>query len=537
MWICWKTSCNYNYFIKWGIVPPVMYKLITIALICGLQSTWAASTNLANIFPKVENVKYVNLADTVSVGKLLFTKCLVNDPSKIFFRNVECAAIDVPEDYDKPEGKKISIFIIRLKAIGKSVTDDPLVLIQGGPGAAASETFIIPGMGFDKVLQQRDIFLIDQRGTGKSNKLQCDSLEDPSQSLTDDLTEIRKLTQACFDDLAKDNDLTLYTTSVAIKDYEQVRTALGYQHWNVYGVSYGTRVALHYLRQYPNSIRTLMLDGVVYPELNLGPDIAHQSQRALDQLIQRCLQAPDCDKAFPNFDEGVESLLNRLEQTPLVFEMENFTSGSKETIEFSKSYLVILIRLALYNDASTAILPLLLYEAYANNNFSPLARNASEIMQSVGGALSIGMHNSVVCTEDIPFIDGDYLEKDKEKLEKTYMGTAVIDLLKLTCEIWPSGKIDSNFKEPLKSGKPVLLMSGSADPITPPEYAQHVETSLTNSTHLVVSGHGHGVARVGCMSTLIAQFIDTQAPAELDPSCLNKQLPDPFFIDFNGPAP
>lgn len=491
----------------------------------------AAATEIPKSWPQFDNVVYTNADVSTRVGHISFTECRISDSSGIRHRNLECGWLEVPEDFRHPNGKKITLFIGRLKAAGSKAETDPLILIEGGPGGAPSESFIFPGRGFDKIQQQRDIYLIDQRGTGKSNPLRCPMLTEFSFDYSAE--KIQELARQCVAQLSGNPEF--YTTSVAVKDLDRVREALGYRQWNIYGVSYGSRVALHYLRRFPAATRAIILDGVVYPALNLGPDIALQSQRALRQLIERCAESEECRQQYPDLEEGVKQLFTQLKRNPLTVEVNNFSTGRKQTMEFTEFHLVAVVRFALYSPASAAILPVMLHEAYANNNFEPLARNAMEYSSALESTISIGMHNSVVCTEDIPFVDKKAL--NKSALRDTYMGTEAVDSMLAMCDVWPRGILDEDFKSPVVSDKPVLLLSGGADPITPPEYAEKAAQKLSNSMHIVVPGHGHGISYLGCMPILMAKFIKNASLDDLQNDCLEKQEPDPFFIDFNGPAP
>lgn len=514
----WKLACFKRFFIFPFFLLSVFF---TVSVTSEVPAPW----------PQFENVVYTNSGVSTQVGRVPFTECRVSDPSGTRHRNLECGWFEVPEDYSDPEGKKITLFIGRLKAAGNKAEEDPLILIEGGPGGAPSESFIFPGRGFDKIQQQRDIYLIDQRGTGKSNPLRCPTLTEFAFDFS--VEKIRELAQECLAQLP--GDPQFYTTSVAVRDLDRIREALGYDQWNIYGVSYGSRVAQHYLRRFPEATRAVILDGVVYPSLNLGPDIALQSQRALRQLIERCAGSDECRQQYPDLEEGIKRLFTQLKNNPLTVEVNNFSTGRKETIEFTELHLVAVVRFALYSPASAAILPVMLHEAYANNNFEPLARNALEYSAALETAISIGMHNSVVCTEDIPFIDESAL--NKAALENTYMGTEAIDSMLAMCEVWPRGVLDEDFKLPVVSDKPVLLLSGGADPITPPEYAEKAAEQLSNSKHIVVPGHGHGISYLGCVPILMAKFIENASLDNLRTDCLEKQEPNPFFIDFNGPAP
>ena len=145
------------------------------------------------------------------------------------------------------------------------------------------------------------------------------------------------------------------------------------------------------------------------------------------------------------------------------------------------------------------------------------------------------MHNSVMCTEDVPFYASESF--DKTKLDATYMGADIVEMIGTMCELWPTGPIDEGFKTQLVSDKPVLLISGTADPITPPAYAELVAQSLSNSKHIVLEGLGHIQLGSGCMPTVMAKFIEAASVNELQTECLDKLKPDPFYIDFNGPTP
>ncbi|WP_185235490.1 alpha/beta hydrolase [Teredinibacter franksiae] len=498
--------------------------LLFSSLCCAAAAAWPA-------FP---NVVYTDPEHTSTIGDIQFTECRVSYPGKSHFRFLDCGSLEVPENYAKPSGKKITLFVGKIKAKGKKPMEDAFVPISGGPGSAASEGYLFPGQGFDKINLNRDIYIIDQRGTGKSNKLIC--LDDVDKNLhahEQNREKTKQLVGQCLEEL--EGDPSQYTTSVAVRDLEAVRLALGLGAWNLYGASYGTRVAQHYLRMYPESTRSVILDAVAYPQLNLGYDIAIQSQRALDDMITRCEKVESCKQAFPQLKQGITSLFEQLNENPIELKVENFGSGKPEAFTLYKTHLLMLIRMSLYAPEVMAVLPLLLHEAYANNNFSPLARSAFKTEKTMGDMLSIGMHNSVVCSEDMAFFalrDGD-----RQRLAGTYIGEHLLDTLLDTCAIWPTGPVDRNFKLPVESNKPVLLLSGSADPITPPEYAVKAAEKLTNSRHLIAEGMGHGLAAKGCMPTQMAKFLDAASSKELDIECLDRLEPAPFFIDFNGPTP
>ncbi len=177
----------------------------------------------------------------------------------------------------------------------------------------------------------------------------------------------------------------------------------------------------------------------------------------------------------------------------------------------------------------------MLIDEAASGNYAPLGSQFKMTMLAMADALALGMHNAVMCTEDIPFYDTANI--DYAAIEASYMGVLQLEALKAICSVWPAGPIDPDFKAPLSGDLPVLLLSGDADPITPPRYAEMAATALANSRHLVGQHQGHGQIAVGCMPRIVARFIDTADAADLDTDCVERSFVMPFFVDFSGPMP
>ena len=475
----------------------------------------------------------ISLPMIAPVHSLSFETCTRSIAAASMSRRVECGTFSVPLDYSDANGVNIELFVVRLPSSNARPKLDPLLMISGGPGQASSESFLFADKQFQSIHRSRDIYLLDQRGTGRSSPLVCSAFSGQNLNIQADIGNSLALAQRCLQELSLPPEF--FTTSVAVQDIEQLRVRLGIQYWNIYGVSYGTRVAQHYLRRYPESTRSLILDSVLYPELNLGPEIAVLSQAALDSLIHRCEQDSDCDKAYPELREGLETLISSLDEEPVDIEYENFVSGKLQAAQFGLEQLMVVLRMSLYSDEQAALLPSMLAEAYLNKNFAPLARSADVIQGQLFGMINLAMHSTVVCAEDYPFYAID--EEQKQKLSESYMGTALIDTMTELCEVWPQGPVDDDFKISLVSDKPVLLISGSEDPITPASYAEKAKEGLDNASHIVLRGQGHAVAAIGCMPTLMSQFLEQGSSQGLDASCINRIQPAAFFLDFNGPKP
>lgn len=459
-----------------------------------------------------------------------FSECTIGNAAGLL--DAQCATFSVPLNYDEPAGQTIELKVALLESQSNDPKPDPFTLIAGGPGQSATESFPSVSYAFRHIRQERDIVLLDQRGTGESNKLDCPHDEDEEPSLIYDKVKTEAAARKCRDALGIDP--RYFTTSVAVKDLEALRKAMNIEQWNVYGVSYGTRVALHYLRRYQEQVRTLILDAVVPPELTLGPDIALAAQRALLRLFDRCEADAGCHDAFPELRSGTLNLLEQLKQQPVSIEYEDIGNGTLRKSEFTDKHLAITLRLMSYSAHGNAILPSMLSEAINNNNFAALARQADLQMNSLDESLAGGMHNAIICTEDTPFVERNM---DRSALDQTYIGSELLDAMFSNCTGWLPGVLDDDFKTPVVSSVPTLVLSGSDDPVTPPEYGDRVTKHLSNSLHLVNENQGHMQASLGCMPKVLAEFI-VQASVEDTPvSCLERIRAPSFFIDANGPLP
>lgn len=423
----------------------------------------------------------------------------------------------------------LSLFVVRLASTGTAPTKSPLLMISGGPGTPASQMFLYSDKTNEKIIRQRDIYLIDQRGTGASQPFDCDvsnsSMLQPKALMHEALR--------CAESF--EFPPQYFTTSVAVRDFERVRERLALSKWNLYGGSYGTRVAQHYMREFPDAIESVVLDGVIAPGQFLGPDIALESQAALDKLMNRCEQESECQRQFPSLRPSFERLLKQLKEAAVEVDYEDIQNSRKEQYSFRVNDLIGATRMALYQDESAALLPIFLQRAYRDNNFSALARNAKLWDERMRKVFYWGMHNSVVCTEDIPFIRSDMI--NIEALKKSYMGVEAWQSLEAICKSWPKGVIDEEFHSLRNSSIPTLLLSGELDPITPPSYAELAKKSLSNARHVVLKGQGHGVSGIACMPTVIAKFIDSLDPKNLDVKCLDGLKAAPIFLNANGSAP
>ncbi|TDJ41011.1 MAG: alpha/beta fold hydrolase [Gammaproteobacteria bacterium] len=474
---------------------------------------------------------FVFSCPAVAALELELEECRISAGEAFPGIKARCGSFERPLNPDDPDSPTISLRVAVVPALNLQPHADPLVPLAGGPGQSAVQFYSGYAAAFERVRSNRDILLVDQRGTGESARMDC-PIDDDLDEYEFDAELTIKYTQECLDALPYDP--RYFTTSIAVQDLEAVRKALGYPTLNLYGASYGTRVAQHYARRYPDSTRTIILDGVVPPQLSLGPEIAIESQKAIDNIFARCTADPACNAAFPDVAASFVKLRNTLSKKAVNVSVAHPVTGRVESVKFGQAELAATVRLLAYSPRSIAMLPLLVSEA-SNSNYPPLVAQYQMTLMSLSETLAIGMHNTVLCTEDAPFFNPDAF--DMAALEGSFMGTMQLRAIEAICSVWPAGPIDEDFKQPLSTAIPTLLLSGTADPSTPPHYADMAARNLKKAWLLNGEHQGHGQLAVGCMPRIVEQFIDAATFEISDAACLRASFVMPFFLDFSGPAP
>lgn len=462
-------------------------------------------------------------------NQIEFSNCSLALPGTNLTASARCGTYEVAEDPADPSGRKISLKVAIAPATGKSTEPDPVFFFAGGPGQAASETWVIIRSTLNKIRKTRDIVMIDQRGTGGSNKLACETEleEDLNQEI--DLDLIRNETEKCL--AALQSDPRLYTTSIAMGDYDQVRQAMGYDKINIMGVSYGTRAAQVYLRMFPETVRSVTLDSVVPMQLALGQEHAPMLDLSVQNVLDDCAGDETCHALFPHQAGDLTALFAQLREEPQQVTIINPVSGKPQTMRISADTLGVALRFLSYASETQALIPLLVHEALTTGDLSRLASQAILVMTGLHEMLAKGMELSVMCSEDFPVIDvsADYSD--------TLMGNLFLEIIDLQCNVWPHGEVPEDFHQPVVSDVPVLLMSGERDPVTPPHYATQTAETFSNSLNLVARGQAHSVMKNTCLREITTAFIEKGTVEDLDTSCVEKILPAPFFTSLLGPDP
>jgi len=437
-----------------------------------------------------------------------------------------CGVFEVYENRETKTGAVIRLRVAVIPALSRHSKPDPLFILAGGPGQAATEVgpLLLPFLKNVKV--DRDIVLIDQRGTGSSGPLDCDFETEEDLLFQDPDPD---LVEQCLAELKKGADLRRYTTPLAVDDLDEVRAALGYEKINLYGGSYGTRVALVYLRRHPERIRSVVLDGVAPTDLKLPLYLAVDGGRAMELMLSACEENPTCQTTFPNLRREWNELSVRLKETPAVVGLRHPRTGEAVTATINQEALAGTVFAALYNAELTSLLPLAIHAA-REGDFQPLAA----ISNTLGGSaenMSFGMHLAVLCNEDLPRVTAEDIAQIRQS---PFMADSRLQLYRQFCSSVPRVELPAAYYEPVHSAIPVLALSGEIDPVTPPRWGEAVCGNLSHCRHLIVPGTGHGVIAQGCMPQIIHRFLETADPAAVDSACLERQNRPPFFINPSG---
>jgi pimeloyl-ACP methyl ester carboxylesterase len=457
-------------------------------------------------------------------GSLRATECQFDEPAGY---TIECGFLTVPEHRAVASGRTIELAVAVFKSTSDTPSPDPMVYLEGGPGGHALQALdLVFQDRFEAFLAERDVIIFDQRGVGYSKpSLDCDEYTKLSYDLLDQnisLEESEKLfidaMLECHDRLAAQGvDFSAYNSIASAADLADLRTALGYEEWNLYGSSYGTRLALTTMRDHPEGIRSVILDStrsLQSSETSTPADIS----RSFDKLFDGCANDPACDKAFPDLRDTFNKLVDKLEQEPITGEATNPLNGQEYDILIDGETLIGLVIQGLYSSDIILQLPKAIHAAYNELDNSLLIRLA--ILNALNNEfLSLGMFYSVRCNEEVPFDTPDALEEADDAFPQLH---GVVDQGTYTpiCDAWGAGKAPAIENEPVTSDIPTLVLAGEYDPATPPDDGRAAAKTLTNSYFFEFPGLGHGPGfDGGCPQAIAITFLGDPASAP-DDSCI-----------------
>lgn len=443
----------------------------------------------------------------------------------VLTKDAGCGRYEVFEDRTAKSGRKIALNILVIPAISSKPAADPVFVLAGGPGQAAVSVVKAIGNYLVKLNQDRDLVFIDQRGTGESNPLNCNSPagKDEMGRYFAEGVNVENLRE-CRAQLERNANLTMYTSAIAMDDLDEARAALGYEKINLFGGSYGTYAGFVYMRQHPERVRTAILEGVTPIEAKIILPFAKGVEHSLERMFTDCAADKDCNSAFPTLRNELKEVAAKLAKQPATFETTNLITGKRESVTLSRNVFADQVRMMLYIPLYWRWLPLLIHEANANN-FGPFASIAHANIAGLTGQLAGGMSLSVLCAEDVPFITE---EEIRSHTAGTFYGDYRARTSSRACEQWPKAKVAASFTDPVKSDLPILMITGDLDPVAPPWLAAGAARLLPNSRHISIPNTGHHF-RFECIDNLFVEFLSKGSAKGLDGSCV-KEIDRPPFV-------
>jgi pimeloyl-ACP methyl ester carboxylesterase len=461
---------------------------------------------------------------------------------------VTCGWLTVPEDRTDPANDKtIRLHIAIFASESNNPAPDPIVYLEGGPGGDALETVpLIFEMRFAPYLENHDLIMFDQRGTGYSQpSLACpENTELGFELLEQDISaeEASQLTMeallACRERLAAEGvNLAAYNSAESAADLNDLREALGYDEWNVWGVSYGTRLAQTAVRDHPTGIRSIILDSAYPLEVNLLTDTPANVARAFEVFFAGCAADPACAEAFPDLETVFYDTVTQLNEEKINIPVTHLLNGESYDAYFSGDDLLGILFQSLYSTEIIPVLPELIYEVNQGEYTNLSTLLSSFLINSE--FFSAGMQFSVQCHEENLFTTAEeaaaaaaeYPELEAIFKYSPNLGENVFAI----CEAWEAGTADPLENEAVSSDIPTLILAGEYDPITPPEWGQLVSGNLANSYFYEFSGYGHGVTLSGECGAAVVQSFLADPTSEPDISC-RAELADPIFSVPGGTA-
>ncbi len=459
--------------------------------------------------------------------RVVFTDCRTFNISEE--HNVECGFLHTLENRTRDNSPQIQLAFAIIKSEAEHPIEEPIVYLDGGPGASPIDR--INNWIYRSIPYRinRDFILLDQRGTGFSKpSLDCSFNEDLELLTKKHLTRT-EIMRPCWEMLIDQGvDLTAYNNEQNAEDVDDLRRALGYKKLNLYGISYGTRLALTIMRNHPEGVRSVILDSVVAPQKKRYEEAAMWANQTFNLLFQECERDLECNQAFPDLKSRFFNLVDQLNSAPESLEI---VTGQRKILPLIINGDDIVTGLfgALYEERLIRLLPLLIYGASEDlESVKPLFQLiATEVLRDY---ISEGMNYSTICHNEIPFHD---FEKTTAEISKYPRFEKLFDFPGLVrlCDLWQAGVASVETNEPLESAIPTLIITGEYDPITPPELGETVAETLSGSFFYEFRGGTHGASLdFPCAKQLIRDFLENPSISPND-QCVEKLPPLKFVSD------
>jgi pimeloyl-ACP methyl ester carboxylesterase len=452
-------------------------------------------------------------------------------------QRIECGYLIVPERYDVQGGRTLRIAVAVVPSTSDTPKPDPVVFLAGGPGISTLPFIrgVVAGGLWRRLRAERDLVFFDQRGTGYSDPEFCSDLDTAiTRTFFEVLPEqerrlrVRQAMMQCRDRMvAAGVDAGAYHSANSARDLAALRVALGYDQWNLYGVSYGTRLALVTMRDQPEGIRSVVLAAVSPP--NAPEEVLANFDRALHVVFDECAANPECAAAYPDLEQRFYAMLDEFDEDPLVITTQPTAMFPDGRMGGNGDGAAIAVFDALYREATIPLVPLII-EVFADRN-----EDALQVLFDVAAQRGIGVDNrglwlSVECYERVPYRTSDALQADADRAPRLAAHGALIRTTLDDCDAWHEARATSAELGPAVGAIPTLILNGVFDPITPPAYGRLAAETLSNSYYVESRSGAHGVPMDGCTLQIMLDFI-ARPDTRPETTCNESRAPVRFLTD------
>ena len=418
---------------------------------------------------------------------------------------VRCGSINVAENPQRPGGRQLAIHFAIVTSTQGPALPDPIVPLMGGPGEDAMGAAALYAEQFSSLLTNRDLLLVDQRGTGQSAPLHCElfSTHQPAASLRDvfPLAAVKR----CERNLRIHADLTQYGYLRFSNDLEQVRVALGYGPLNIFAGSYGTRAAAVYMRAHPNSVRTAYLGSVVPIDVAQPLPMARTEEVTLDGVLRACAADAACNRAFPSLRAEYHQVVSQLTAGVSVS-----VAGVAGKAPLDRGRVAEWIRSRLYRPKDAASVPWLIHRAYLGD-WDPIVQGILTGARRTDSDLSLGLLFAITCSEDLPFLDQSEIAPETRG---TFLGDYRVHQQEAACSAWPRTLLPAGYRSAVESTVPTMFVSGDADGVAPLWYTKHAAPGFSERVEVLARGQGH-TEWSECVADLYRRFVLSGSTHEL----------------------
>ncbi len=440
---------------------------------------------------------------------------------------VKCGTYTVWENRDTKTGRTIDLNLVVLAATGPDRQPDPVFLLSGGPGEAA--TNLAAELHQDPMRKQRDIVLVDLRGTGRSNGLFCGPPKDaPLQEFMAAFDPARA--KVCRREFEQRADLRHYNNEASMDDLDELRAALGYERINVQGWSAGTVSSLVYLSRHGQHVRSVVLLGSAALTAAAPAGFAPDAEASLRTVLKDCIAEPACSKTFPAIEADYRKAVRRVrEQGPVTTKVRDLRDDTQTVVKLDADAFAESLRAMLYDAEQTRRIPALLHRA-ADGDYREFAEYHLKRNVAFGHLIAMGLYYSMTCTEDVARVDRKAVIAEGTG---TFFADARARPHFAVCDVWPRGRLSPVFNQEVKSDAPVLIVNGEIDPATPPAGARSAASRMSNARVIIVPQAGHnmnGLTDADCATAIVNRFVETADQKSLDTSCVAKIRRNPFIL-------